>query len=435
MTYPKESKVLPGDASEWERPNVLYLTHRVPYPPNRGDRIRAYHTLRFLSRFANVHLACLADEPVNKSHLRALNYLCSDIAIVPVDSKFRWVRATASLLCGRSATEGLFASPKLRNVIASWTRRTDFDAVVTFCSSMVQHGNIARRDNKPFVVDLVDVDSEKWFNYASSSHGIRRLLYRLEGKRVRSLEQQIAKMASAVTLVSEAEAALLSRNIPTDNIHALPNGVDLDYFQPNGTVGDGFECVFVGVLDYQANVDGLQWFAKHVWPDVRKHIPNARFSIVGRRPNANVTRLNQVDGITVVGEVPDVRPFVQRANVVVAPLRIARGIQNKVLESFAMNKATVASPGAIEGIAAEPGVHFCLAETASDWTRTIVELANDGERCERLGNAARLLVEQKYQWNAQLKTLSGLLNLSATTPAAVPTVSTNSFNDFVACSV
>jgi sugar transferase (PEP-CTERM/EpsH1 system associated) len=422
MTSRLKSPKLSGNARQSRRADVLYLTHRVPYPPNRGDRIRAYHTIRFLSQYASVHLACLADEPVDKSHETILHEMCADVAVVPVDARLRWARAAAATLRGRSATEGLFASRRLHDVISSWTARREFDAVIAFCSSMVQYAKHERLAETPLIADLVDVDSEKWLSYANHSRGLSRFLFRLEARRVRALERRLASAASAVTLVSEAEADLYRRIATNASVYALPNGVNIDFFQPasNSETTPSRDqqpaCVFVGVLDYEANIDGLKWFAQQVWPGVRKRFPAARFSIVGRRPNARVKRLGQVPGITVVGEVPDVRPFVHRAELVVVPLRIARGVQNKVLESFALGKATIATPAALEGIDAQAGVHACVATTASEWVRSIEELATDAARRRQLGKAARSLVENDYQWNSCLEPLAELLNLDRAPP-------------------
>ncbi len=229
----------------------------------------------------------------------------------------------------------------------------------------------------PALVDLVDVDSEKWFQYAAESRGVQRWLYRIEGRRLRRLEQSLPPRAKAITLVSDCEAELYRSFCPADSVHAIPNGVDLDYFRPgrDSDVASSQDCVFVGALDYWANIDGVHWFCDEVWPEVRRRRPEATFTLVGSRPSSPVRRLAQRPGIRLAGDVPDVRPYLAEAALVVVPLRIARGIQNKVLEALAMAKAVIATPEALEGIAVEPEVHVCQAGTPAQWIETITALA------------------------------------------------------------
>src|SRR5688500_18518073 len=214
------------------RNQLLYLVHRVPHPPNRGDRIRSYHILRHLAERYDVHLATLADEPVAAPTRRELDRLCVQVAIEPV-TRVRWARAAGSLLRGHTATEGLFQSPALSRTIRHWARSTRFDVALAFCSSMVQYLDCPELDGVPAIVDLVDVDSQKWFDYAARSRGLRRAVFQLEGRRLRRLEQSLPDRARAIMLVSQAEADLYQSFCPTGRAVAVPNGVDLDYFRPS----------------------------------------------------------------------------------------------------------------------------------------------------------------------------------------------------------
>src|SRR5262245_4186059 len=263
------------------RKQLLMLVHRVPYPPNRGDRIRSYHLLRHLASEYDVHLATLCDEPVSADTVEALESVCRRAAIAPVMGPARWVRAAWSLATGRTATEGLFRSSRLADVVRSWARQTQFDAALVFCSSMLQYLNCDELASVRAVVDLVDVDSQKWFDYAERAAGPKRWLFCLEGRRLRKLEQRALDRASAVTLVSEAEAELFRRVFPNDKTVAVPNGVDLDYFRPENDgpqpwkplpTADRTNLVFVGALDYRANIDGITWFASEVWPLLRREM-------------------------------------------------------------------------------------------------------------------------------------------------------------------
>jgi sugar transferase (PEP-CTERM/EpsH1 system associated) len=390
--------------------NILYLTHRVPDRPNRGDRIRAVHLLRFLADLGDVHLGCLADEPVAPADLARLKKICARVAVAPVGRR-RWPRAAWSLVRGRAATEGLFYSPALRRVIAEWARHARFDAVVVFCSSMFQYADAPELAGAPLVVDLVDVDSQKWLDYAATSHGAARQLFLLEGRRLRKLERELSARAQAVALAGEAEAALFRKLCPHARVRGVSNGVDLEYFYPRAVGGDSTtpHCLFVGALDYRANVDGLRWFCSRVWPEARRRRPDLRLRLVGRRPGAAVARLARLPGVELVGEVPDVRPYFHATEVVVAPLRIARGQQNKVLEALACGKPVLASPQALEGLAVEPGRDVLQAATSDQWAEQLARLRDDRRLREELGRNGRRYVERRHNWRECLQPFAELL--------------------------
>jgi sugar transferase (PEP-CTERM/EpsH1 system associated) len=398
------------------RPNILFLAHRVPYPPDKGDRIRSFHLLQFLSERAAVHLACLADEPVEPGVREVLSAHCLRSAVVPVGKMGRWSRALEALARGRTATEGAFHVPELYRVVRAWAAECRFDGVVATASSLTPYLRRPELQAVPAVVDFVDVDSQKWLDYAQVSGGLWAWLYRLEGRRLRRLETDVARWARAVTLVAEAEAALYRQFCPDGPVHVVTNGVDLEYFEPPAEACGGEEsagCVFVGALDYRPNVDGAVWFCREVWPQVRSRCPTARLSLVGRRPTPEVRRLATLPGVTVVGQVPDVRPFLARAAVTVVPLRIARGVQNKILESLAMGKATVASPQPLAGLQAEPGIHLLAAATPAEWVEALVSLFGDPQRRRQLGNAGRRYVEEHHRWGQCLAPFGPLLGLPA----------------------
>jgi sugar transferase (PEP-CTERM/EpsH1 system associated) len=404
---------------------LLYLVHRLPYPPDRGDRIRSWHLLRFLAERAEVDVACLADEPVTHEQRRALAGVCRRVAIVPLAGRSRWLHAARSLASGHSATEGLFYSRQLAETVAKWAGETRYDRLVAFCSSMGPYLEAPALGNVPKYVDLVDVDSQKWFDYAARSRGFKRLLFSLEGRRVRRLETQLAGKAEALLVVSEPEANLLRGFCPAANVYAIANGVDLDYFQvcgagvspaprkAGGTPAPqgAHSLVFVGALDYRANIDGVIWFCREVWPKVRTRYPQAVVSLVGRNPVTPVRELASLPGVELVGQVPDVRPFVAAATVAIAPLRVARGLQNKVLEGAAMGKPVISTKGALEGFDLIPGEHVLQADSPEEWLAAISLLFdNPGER-QRLAVAGQRFVQRHHTWAARLAPLADLLGL------------------------
>ena len=396
-----------------QRLKILYLVHRAPYPPNRGDRIRSYHLLKFLAARSEVYLACLSEQPLPRESVQALEKHCALVVPAELGSKTRWVKAAWSLAAGRTATEGLFRSAALARAVGRLARQTRFDAVVVFCSSMVQYLNLAGLEGVPVVVDLVDVDSQKWFDYAEKARGLKRWLFELEGRRLRRLEGSLPERVKAITLVSDSEADLYRGFCPADCVRPIGNGVDLEHFRPAGSFdsSESRQCVFVGALDYRANVDGVSWFCRHVWPEVHRRRPEATFLLVGGSPTAAVRRLAEGPGVELVGEVPDVRPYLAAAAVVVTPLRIARGVQNKVLEALAMGKALIGSPESLHGLAVEPGMHVRQAATPGEWIEAITELLDGPELRDRLGRAGRARVEERYCWRASLEPFAALLGL------------------------
>ena len=400
------------------RPKLLYLVHRFPYPTDRGDRIRSFHLLQFLAEHFDVYLATLWDEEPTVGEMKVVEELCEEVALFPAGRISRWTRAAASLFAGRSATEGLFHSSALKKQVGSWIDNIHFDQCLAFCSSMVQyHDHAIDRSRKlPLTVDLVDVDSQKWFDYADQSTGWKRMLFRLEGKRLRKLEKTLPKRCQAITLVSDAEAALFRSLCPNERTYGVSNGVDLEYFCPipiNDAVKvKAASCVFVGALDYRANVQGLEWFCENVWPLVRQRYPEATLDLVGRNPGGAVKQLAKIEGVKLIGQVEDVRPFVHRSALSIAPLLTARGVQNKVLEAMAMGKPVVGTPQAIEGINCQSDIDVLTAQTPPQWCEQIGALVEDGAKRVRMGAAARAFVEENFSWSATLVSMNPLLGIS-----------------------
>ncbi len=280
--------------------------------------------------------------------------------------------------------------------------------MVASASSLVPYLRLPELARVPAIVDLIDVDSQKWLDYADAGAGPRSWLYRLEAHRLRRLEQSLPTWAHAVTVVSEPEVAIYRQFSAARSIHAIGNGVDLEYFQPQPAATAPM-CVFVGALDYRPNVDGAVWFCNAVWPEIHRRRPDATLALVGRNPVPAVQHLAAIRGVRVVGQVPDVRPYLASAAVVVVPLQIARGVQNKVLEALAMSRAVVASPPSLEGLAAQPGVHLQSAQTPPQWTDTVLRLLGDPALRETLGVAGRRYVEDHHNWDRCLQPFDHLL--------------------------
>lgn len=408
------------------RPEVLFLAHRVPFPPDRGDRIRSWNMIKYLSDRARVSLACITEESISWKTTEALLATCHRVAIAPVGRHRRWMQAGAHWLSGKSLTEGLFWSRKLADTVDYWGDVISFDHVFVYCSSMLPYAERPSLRSIPRVVDLVDVDSQKWKDYASKSGLIRGQIYSSEAKRVERLEAKSVNGSKAVLLASEAEAGLLreqQRNRKA-SILGISNGVDHNYFKSQRSRGkhaspslrisrtnSQLRLIFVGVLDYLPNVDGLGWFLKEVWPSLRQKIPTASLEIIGKKPTSRVHQFGKQPGVHVIGEVSDVRPYLDDADVAIVPLQIARGIQNKVLEAMAMEKPVVLTSLAAEGIDALPDKHFVIADSADQWVEQLATLAKYPEARSQLGTAAREFIEREFDWSVCLEPLDALLGI------------------------
>jgi sugar transferase (PEP-CTERM/EpsH1 system associated) len=267
------------------------------------------------------------------------------------------------------------------------------------------------------VMDLIDVDSEKWRQYANSRPPWAAWIYRYEARCLAAYEAQIVRTFDRVLVVSEAEKGQIPPELQLANLRAMPNGVDLEYFSPAHP--GRYEAsepllVFTGMMDYWPNVDGVQWFVEHIFPRIRVAVPEVRLLIVGNRPTAQVRKLGGTPGVTVTGFVEDIRDYVGAAEVCVVPLRIARGIQNKLLEAMAMGKPVISTPQAFEGLRAEAGRDVLVAEDEVAFAAAAIQLLADKRRSAELGRNARSCVERNYAWAANLSGLDDLIRPDTT---------------------
>ena len=384
-----------------QRQKALYVSHCVPYPPDKGERVRAFHELKALSARFRITLAALARDRKELDGAGRLAEWCDEVLVARAGGL---VPAGVSLLAGRSATEGFFRSAKLRRLIADRRETGPFDLAFGYCSSTLAY--VLSAPARARAMDLVDVDSAKWAAYAESAAWPMSRLYRRESKAVARLEQRALNSCDAVFLVSEAE----TRALPHRHGNLLPvgNGVDLEYFQPKGPAGETASLVFTGTMSYRPNAEGVCWFAREVWPGLRRRVDGLEFYVVGRDPDASVRKLADSPGVHVTGSVEDVRPYLARAAVAVCPLRIARGVQNKVLEAMAMGKAVVASPMALEGLDVQAGTEALCADTPGQWQDALAGLLEDAGARRRMGEAARKRVEASYDWAVRLAPLVAL---------------------------
>ncbi len=398
---------------------ILFLVHRAPWPPDRGDRIRSWHMFEALAKLAPVHVAALADNEADAAAARAkMAPLCKSLCI-EVRKASRPAALVQAILRGEPVSNRLFRSAALAEHVGALLALGTVTHIVAFSGQMAQY--LPARFDGPVIMDFVDVDSAKFATYAEQDkRQPLNWVHAREAKKLAAFEAEVARQVDASLFVSEAEAALFRERsgLGGDIVFAVENGIDTDRFDPalafdRAGEGEGPLAVFTGQMDYSPNIDAVQWFAADILPLVRKAHPGARFAIVGRAPAEDVRALAVLPGVTVTGEVPDVRPWLAAADAVVAPLLLARGVQNKLLEAMAMARPVVASAAAATGIDALDGEHLLVAEDATAMAAAIGRLFDDPAAAATMGKAARARMIARYGWDARLAPLGDLLGLDA----------------------
>jgi len=402
------------------RPQLLFLAQRIPYPPMKGEKIRPLQTIQHLRRTYDIHLGTLIDDPRDWEHVPAVEALCASTWFSGVNRKLANITCQTGWLTGEPLSVTFYRDRKLQ----AWVRRildeVKPEAIFVFSGNMAPYVLGLTGVERVRLVDLTDVDSEKWRAYAEVAKFPMNWVYRREWRKTAELEARIARECDWCTFVSDDEAALFAKLQPAQKakIRAVSNGVDHAYFDPAQRFAAPFETdrlnfVFTGTMDYPPNVDAVVWFAREILPLIRRTAPDARFHVVGSSPSAEVQALAALDGVFVTGRVPDVRPYLAHASAGVAPMRIARGIQNKVLESMAMARPTVVTRDALEGIEATPGREVLLADTAEAFAAACLEAARP--EAAPMGRAARQRVLSDYVWAERLRGFDELL-AAANTP-------------------
>lgn len=392
--------------------HLLLLVHRMPYPPNKGDKIRSYHLLAHLAARFKVHLATFIDDPDDWQYVEAVKRLCINTHFARLHPGMAKLRSLGALASDRPMSLDYYRDAGMHAWVKKTTSSYPIARVVVFSSSMAQYATGLNQATR--IIDFVDVDSDKWSQYADKKAWPLSWLYRREARQLLRYERQVAREFDASLFVSQPEAELFRRRAPESaaRIGFFSNGVDTEFFSPereydNPYSPDEAPIVFTGAMDYWPNVDAVQWYADKIFPTVRSRNPNAVFYIVGSRPADAVKALARQPGVKVTGTVPDVRPYIAHARVSVAPLRIARGIQNKVLEAMAMAKPVIVSAAALEGINAEPGLEVLLAGNEQQFIDATSALLSTS--LEAIGRAARKKVLSHYGWAGNLARIDALL--------------------------
>ena len=416
--------------------DLLYLVHRIPFPPRKGDKVRSFNFLKHLSRSYRVHLAAFIDDRADLEHCDAVREMCTSAEFDRIRPRFAKAMSLRALASGDPLTVKYFASRRIERWVHQVMQRNQIQRVLVFSSSMapfvapylsdrVRRGVVAPSTSRASgfwrhgvrsVIDFVDVDSEKWLSYGESHSGPVGVLYRREAHQLLSFEREMAHCFDASVFVSEDEAALFRRKAPeaAPRVHAVANGVDAEYFCADHDLTNPYPVghpvgVFTGAMDYKANIDAAVWFARDVLPLVQAAHSDFHFYIVGANPAPAVRRLARSDGVTVTGTVDDIRPYIRYATVALAPLTVARGIQNKVLEAMAMARPVVASPAAMEGIEYGHGLGDLIGANAQEFAARVVQLVREPERGDELGRQAARFVRERYDWAASARQLVDIL--------------------------
>ena len=399
--------------------NLLYLCHRIPYPPDKGEKIRAFHQLRALTERYDVDLFTLADDAGDLGYQAELKKFCRTVFVARVNRRWARLRTLPQLLSTEPLSLSYFRSQALSAALRTMLRRRRYDRVFVYCSAMAQYlGDVP--PGIPVIADLVDVDSDKWTQYAGFSSFPLSAVYRREARRLRETERAFSQRASCALVCTAREAKMLRVIAPAARVEVVPNGVDTSFFQPAAEGSDARTIVFTGDMSYFPNQQAVEWFARQVLPLVRREIAEARFRIAGRNPGRQVRGLARPGEVEVTGYVPDIRIHLTKAAVAVAPLRVASGIQNKILEAMACGLPVVATPGAVRSL--KNGVR-ALVETATaptEFAAKVVRLLRDPAAARRRGIEARLQVVEKYSWDGARRRLLELVEAPPRRGAEAP---------------
>ncbi|WP_166424027.1 TIGR03087 family PEP-CTERM/XrtA system glycosyltransferase [Paraglaciecola sp. 20A4] len=398
--------------------NIVVLSHRVPYPPNKGEKIRTFNQVKFLaSQGHEIHLFSPYDNEEELGYFSSLGQqgICQSISSFSLSAKP--IRLLRGLLTGKSLSVANFYSKNLQTDFDQFISTHKVDAIICTASSMAEYifkSSVLKLATKHplLIMDFMDVDSDKWAQYQNSSRFPMSWVYHREHRLVSQFEFKIASEFEVCYLIAQAEVELFKRQVADlDNMQVLGNGMDTKaFFPPKVHVANAAPVLlFTGVMDYKPNVDAVVWFVNHCWQSVIDKYPSARFIIAGMSPNNEVLALKGKLGIEVTGFVDDILPFYHAADIFIAPFRLARGVQNKVLQAFSCALPVVSTPMGAEGINCTPGKDVLIASDASDFVEKIIFLSENQDLAADIGKRALRLIEQQYSWEGQLSPIVDLL--------------------------
>jgi sugar transferase (PEP-CTERM/EpsH1 system associated) len=396
---------------------ILVVCHRLPYPPDHGGKIRAFEMIKHLGAHHTVTVATLAHNQQQIELGSTLRDYCQQLIVHMLPSPLRWARALLALPSAQPSSASYFWSPRLKNLVDRAARATPFDRILVHCAFMAHYVTDLPCGYR--VLDYADIDSGKWSDYCQYKRKPLAYGYALEAAKLRRHEREMGAYFAHCCVTTNSELTEFNSLGLSAPCSVIPNGVDFSYFTPqSGREGDNPVIVFVGRMDYFPNVDGVLQFARDTFPRIRAEVPNVELRIIGSDPTRTVLELAQTPGIRVTGYVPDIRPHVTDATLAIAPLRIARGTQNKILEMMACGIPVVASPQAAKGIQATPGEHLVVGANAEDFACQVIKLLRTRDLRQRFSHAGRRQVERAHSWRAAMRILDRVLQLPESAPDA-----------------
>jgi sugar transferase (PEP-CTERM/EpsH1 system associated) len=375
---------------------ILYVCHRFPFPPARGGKIRPFNMIKHLSRRHEVVVASLVRSAEEAEAGRGLFQFCSDLMMAEVTAAGAWARMVARVLTSQPSSMGYFYSSDLERHINERLKRQRFDLIFVHCSSVAPY--VSKVRGTPKILDFGDMDSQKWLEYRRFKPFPLSLGYWLEGRKMEAAEKSLARRFDLCTCTTRAELDTLRQFRVQTTTDWFPNGVDTDFFSPVNASYDADAISFVGRMDYFPNQQAMLFFSNEVFPRIREKRPAATLTIIGAEPSQAIRRLATREGIVVTGTVPDVRDLVRRSAASVAPLSIARGTQNKIIECMAMGVPVVSSPEAAGGVDAVPGEHLLVARSPTEYADKLVGIMTDPTVRDRFARAGRARVETHHSW-------------------------------------
>jgi sugar transferase (PEP-CTERM/EpsH1 system associated) len=396
------------------KPALLLLCHRIPFPPNKGDKIRAYHLMKFLAEHYRIYLGAFIDDPLDWQYVPDVEAICEETLFIKLDPLRAKLKCLKGFVTGEALSVPYYHSKELQQWVCSTIKSHEIKKAMVVSSVMAQFLTDPNLNLRVKIIDIVDIDSDKWQQYSTMKNWPMSWVYRREARTLLEYEKQAVEAFDTCLFVSSAEADMFRTKMPAskDKIGYYNNGVDSQYFSPSDHYSNPYgpaiiPLVFTGAMDYWPNIDAVSWFVKEVFPGLRQINPAIHFYIVGSNPNDEVLQLARTEGVSVTGRVEDIRPYVHYAFASVAPMRIARGIQNKVLEAMAMEKTVIVSAMGLEGINAENGVEVVVADTVDEYIKAVNDVRDN--RFAKMGAAARRRVKNDFNWSESLPTVMKLL--------------------------
>ncbi|MBI5789666.1 MAG: TIGR03087 family PEP-CTERM/XrtA system glycosyltransferase [Candidatus Schekmanbacteria bacterium] len=382
---------------------ILYISHRIPYPPNKGDKLRMFYTIRHLSRQHQIDVVSFIDSAAERIHIGELKKYCRAVTCLERSLWLSYLYTAWYLGKKLPVSLGHFYAKTFKKLVREHLKNNKYDLIIVFSSTMAQY--VADYHDCPKILDLVDADSEKWFQYAGYASPLKAFIYRLEGKRLRAYEQEIAKYFNVCTVVTGQEKKILREIIPAEKLKVVKNGFNLlPQHDLSFTKSTPPALLFIGGMFYFAYIDGILHFYKNSLPLIKKQFPDVKLYIVGADPSPTIRRLAQTDNqVIVTGHVPEVLPYLEKAWVYIVPLRMAPGLQNKILEAMACSLPVVATSAAVSGIEAAAGHDLLVADDPGEFAQSVVKLLQDSRLRQEIGGNGRKLVEGKYDWNVNLQ--------------------------------